>query len=652
MTIGWYFPEVSRKAARKKVESNALNSEQAGINQTLVREPGQNARDARPNLNENTKIKLRYSWVDFNNGDQFFIKYLDNLVERLKIMKQFDLKENFQFKPNFLVIEDFGTTGLTGLINPSEDEIENMESKGKFSNFDNYVMQIGFSGKRGAQGGRRGTGRATFNLASELRTQFVISNRDDDKKSVFIGICMGNEHRLNHKRYEDIGYYCDYRDEETPIWPITGDENDIKIFKDKLNLKRGNEPGTSVIIPYPIDQIEKVKIIASFIESYFFLINKNLLEVEFEDQNGTEILNKDNLSSLMSKYNLDAKKDLITFIDNCENDNSINKISLREESVDDMKINKEDFLNENDDLDFLKNEFNLGKIVCVKVPVFISKKDIKEKIKSYFEVFIQKVKRSDIQGKTIFIRNDMPLISEGKTVPKNVFGYMRVVDNELSTLLAHAEDVNHVKLEPNHHDLRRFYKKGFGSIIRTIKNSVRDIATLLLNIDDEDDITSFAEIFPYNDGEDKKNLTDDSAIDDDFDENEEDDDSDNKDVKTIPPINSTISPTKIVKIHKSRGIRVKANLNKEGIGGFFPMRLSLQIGYSKEGKRKSLKNYNAFDFDFGSEDNYVQIDQKDIEIIQKNKNIIEFRAKSPEFRLDIKNLLTDIYDLEVDLKNV
>jgi hypothetical protein len=230
---------------------------------------------------------------------------------------------------------------------------------------------------------------------------------------------------------------------------------------------------------------------------------------------------------------------------------------------------------------------------------------------------------------------------------------MRAMDDEMSTMLAHSEDVNHIKLESSHDDLARYYKKGYGNIIKTIKASVKDVASLLLNIDDEDDISSFAEIFPFTSDDSKKIPTSDVSSGEDFDENEEDDETDKKDTKKLPEFESyDISPTKIVKIQKSKGIRVKANLKKDGIGGYFPMKLTLQLGYSKEGKRKALKSYHPFDFDLSSDESYISVEQKDVEIINKNKNIIEFKAQTKDFRLDIKNLLTDIYDLEVDLKNV
>ena len=70
-----------------------------------------------------------------------------------------------------LVIEDFGTTGLTGAVDIKDD--------GQFCGF---WRRFGRSNKKQAQGGRWGLGKLVFPSASQVRTVVGLTRRRTTQK--------------------------------------------------------------------------------------------------------------------------------------------------------------------------------------------------------------------------------------------------------------------------------------------------------------------------------------------------------------------------------------------------------------------------------------------------------------------------------------
>ena len=262
----------------------------------------------------------------------------------------------------------------------------------------------------------------------------------------------------------------------------------------------------------------------------------------------------------------------------------------------------------------------------------------------------------------MFIRGNMPLIEDGRRLEKmGVFGYMLAEDAPLVTMMAHAENTNHTEINFRHSDLSKYYRIPYIKPLQMLKTSLESLATLLLNYEDEDDTTSFSSFFPTSD--EKDNFLEGQENSYDIDEEEEDDDEEFKEKKSkeekkkkntsldnLPPPKP--QPFKIVKISKNSGIRIKANISKDGISTYFPKKLKLTLGYAEEGKKRSLKRNEINDIDFSNEDSQIKIENKEVKIIAIYKNIIEFEAMNEDFCVDIKNLLIDLFDPEIELKDL
>ena len=647
MKIAWKFPETRLDRAFSKNDNSSLSTDVADLSVTIGREEIQNAFDAKQENNE--PIKVRFRLVNFNNKD-FFNKHLDGLTNRVNQMPGgYDLEPNFMNNPYFLIIEDFNTQGLTGKIDYQQDDVLKYINGDETNNYYQYFFAFGESAKKGTQGGRRGAGRQTFNLASALRTQIVVSNRKDDDKLIMMGLCVGDRHIFEEKAYEQIGHYCEFdeNDKDAIPYPIS-DEKRIKEFCKELGLEeRLSSYGSSFVIPYPHD-LDLSDVLTNTLKSYFSLIGRGLLELEFINEDEKILINHKNIAEILIDYNLPNYVDFLDFIFECHKKKE--HVRLKKTTVSDNKIEKDDFENEEEVKKF-KSNFYSNEIVSLEIPVPFTKKSNKEDYLKTYKLFVKQNKTAATE--TLFIRNNMPLIQEGENVRHACYGYVLIEDDELSTMLAHSEGVNHVELSARHPDLKKHYLNYYKTIL-CIKNSIRDTTNLIFDSEDEDDFASFANLYPKPDKTSyvQTKQIDKSEYDDgEYDENVKDEEpseiQNQINVTTdIPSIVSNISPIDMVQLSKSNGIRIKANLKKEGIGGSFPQTFKAEFSYREMGRSQSFKNQDRLDFDFNDTNSKIKIDFKSIKIKEKSKNYIVFEALDKDFQLSIKNMVNH-YDPEV-----
>lgn len=646
----WHFNKIElyQDMQTENPFNQSLNSAEYGINTTIGREVIQNAIDAR--LDPKKPVKVVFSWKDYQNTE-FFYEYLDGLTKRLEKMDGGIRIEDKDYKsnPSFLIIEDFNTRGLTGKFDATaKEEKERRLKNNEKNNYLSYVFKLGTSEKKGTEGGRRGTGRSVLNIASHLRTQFILSKRSDDNEKIFLGLCLGKSHFLDNEdsEFKGTGYFCELNDNK--IQPIL-DTGSIENLAKNVDITRNNENGTSFIVPYPIKRIQPTSILTKCLESYFTVINDGQLELEFNFSSSSEVINSKNLKEQLAKYNLKTEIEFLEFMNNCKNlkDNEI--ITLRDEAAEDGIIDRNDFLNPEIEIPKLRSAYLNNKPIGIKVPVTIRQRD-KEIQKSYFKAYISKTLMNE--GKVMFVRGSMVLIGEGnKNFPKNCFGYFHAEQDSIEKLIADSEGVNHTVIEPEHSTILEEYEDGTNMQLITMKKALPSIASLIQNPDEEDDTTTLANFFPVNEG---ANIFS-TQSEDDYDEESEEDEVDNtpddkkgKDYnKHLAKLNGIEPTLKCDRINSDTGFRVTANKSKKSISEFFPRRVKVVVGYSSPGSTNSTKYHESLDFNF-SNSSEISFKLEGVKILQKQKNILEFEAENEDFIVEITNFFTE-YGLDINI---
>lgn len=96
-------------------------------------------------------------------------------------------------------------------------------------------------------------------------------------------------HHVDGRKYSPYGYFGRTVEGESFVTPEVG-ETRVRAFADAFRLMRGNEPGLSIVIPYPKPDIRPAEILQSVVRHYFFPILSGKLVVTVSDaDNGQEI---------------------------------------------------------------------------------------------------------------------------------------------------------------------------------------------------------------------------------------------------------------------------------------------------------------------------------------------------------------------------
>jgi hypothetical protein len=260
----------------------------------LVRESIQNSLDAR-----RTRATVRVRFC-FRTGAEALSseaaqQYFSGLREHVDAI-QLALPRASEPVP-YLLIEDFGTRGLTG-----DPEIDpELESEGETRNdFYYFWRNVGRSKKGHDDRGRWGLGKAVFWVASRIRTIFGLTLRED-QRALLLGQSVLKTHILEGRRFDPYGFFARFEKRSRLPLPI---EQAVLLdrFFDDFQLHR-NEPGLSIVVPYyRADELSFERIVESAIRQYFYPITCGALTVAVEDGPRREVIDAKSIDDVAHRF--------------------------------------------------------------------------------------------------------------------------------------------------------------------------------------------------------------------------------------------------------------------------------------------------------------------------------------------------------------
>ncbi|WP_428273488.1 hypothetical protein [Candidatus Palauibacter sp.] len=191
----------------------------------------------------------------------------------------------------FLIVEDFGTTGLQGDITANE-----IQAQG--NDFWGFFRSIGISPKGEDAGGSWGLGKWVFPDASKLNAFLGVTRRTGETRFLLMGQAMLKLHELDGSKYPPVGFFAAGSKDDDRYWlpmPVEsaglrrrrGGVSEgaaacfVQAAMSEFGLRRAGEPGTSVVIPHPKDELtEPANLVRAAIRQYFHPIVAGDLVVE------------------------------------------------------------------------------------------------------------------------------------------------------------------------------------------------------------------------------------------------------------------------------------------------------------------------------------------------------------------------------------
>lgn len=273
----WQFRPLNpnENSGASTVDDNFAVEERTSV-EILVRETLQNPLDARSSPDD--LVRVSYRVVSLETAGSRFAEALFN-----RDWEQHAAAGKLRDKPlpatvRFLVIEDFGTTGLEGTYEDSSID-------GDRENWNAFWFREGEGAKQSKSNGGAGQGKITLYLASEVRSVIALTRRRSDHLELLFGCCrFRRNYRLDgdSRRWAKEARWGATRDPALLACPVH-DAALIAAVKCELGLSREDQPGTSFIVPLPIEEINEDRLREAVINEFFFAISRGRLEVTVGD---------------------------------------------------------------------------------------------------------------------------------------------------------------------------------------------------------------------------------------------------------------------------------------------------------------------------------------------------------------------------------
>lgn len=434
----WQFRPLNpnENSGASTTDDNFADEERTNV-EILVRETLQNPLDARRG-SEVVKVVYRVASVDVSKSTFAQSIFSDDWLKHFKAggLIQADAKPA---EMKFLVVEDYGTTGLEGSYTDSGVE-------GQGENWNAFWFREGEGAKPSRSNGGAGQGKITLYLASRLRSVFALTRRASDGAELLFGCCR---FRRNYKidgdsrRWAREARWGAEADPEKQAVPLL-DERLILAAKQELGLRNhASDPGTSFIVPMPMEEFTEELLLKAVVNEFYFAIMRGRLEVTV----GATEINRHTIVSCANRLGDGCRlpKKYRDFLEAAA-------AALAERSTATAKQNwsrasaLDESAFEGQELDALKKAFESGEMVSVDFPVSVRRRIPNEMTDSAFRVFLRQDEELP-QSLELFVRQDLGIDGERRLkaariiVP--VMALTFIEDLALSELLVAAEEPTH-----------------------------------------------------------------------------------------------------------------------------------------------------------------------------------------------------------------
>jgi hypothetical protein len=441
----WYFYPVQRgPKLREPIAGEFFRTEATKtLSEDLVREAIQNSLDAA--CQQRVRVRICLATGRYALPASRAQKWFEGAWEHFRAKGNgLDEPPNSTDQCPFLVIEDFGTTGLTGdpeASPPCEPEAKN--------NFCRFFRVEGSSDKGGSDRGRWGLGKQVFALASRANAFFGLTIRSDDGRGLLMGQAVLKSHQLGGQAFQD-GYYGITSDNFT----LPVDEPQIlKQFREDFRLTRSDEPGLSVVSPWLREEYNENDILEAVVSGYFYPILAGRLEVILEANGKSQVINRETILSI-ARDRFSKSAELLSLIELASWAVSTGQsplFTLKE--CQDAKPKWSNQLIPPAELPKMREAFAKGEKLAVRARLQVREKGAKPE-STYFDVFLWR--HGTEEGRPTFVRRDLVISPQWCNRTPGVRSLVIIDDRPLVKLLGDAENPAHTEWQSKAPGLNKY----------------------------------------------------------------------------------------------------------------------------------------------------------------------------------------------------
>ncbi len=468
----WYFRDISEDPSEKELtQQDQFNNDEVVLAEALVRETIQNSTDA--GISDKIPVRVRFALSQPTSPESrnFFSSLLDGLTPHLQACG-IAVPTGPQ---KFLVIEDFETTGLEGAIDRKDN--------GQFCGF---WRRFGRSNKKGAMGGRWGLGKLVFSSSSSIKTLIGLSRREGVDPLCLMGQAILRNHGIGGVESDSVGFWCAPGSRKG--LPST-DANLCREFAKATGLRRTDQTGLSLVIPYLLPEIEPQHLMLATLKNYYFPILTGRLIVDVNDTRisaetfdqvsaelGGEAIAASVLSFVRQLQSLRATR-AVPLPDNWQS-TAITGELLGEELA-----------------TTLRNQFKAGEMLYVRAPLSVSLKTGQARSRStHVDLFMRPTVAGE-RSQTLVVRGSITVPTEGKKAHLPDCHAALVADDPvISQVLGDAENPAHTQWNERAEKLRANWA-GAHTVLRRIRAVLHEIHAVVADRIERDDPLALVDFF-------------------------------------------------------------------------------------------------------------------------------------------------------------
>ena len=289
----WRFARMTPAEINQDPVQGEFFSREANLPGRLVREALQNSLDAKLG-GQPVTVRFVFSGNDGALPVDRAARYLQGLKEHVQAVvdaggmvssasSEEDEEESaahdalacFNKPMTYLVVEDFGTRGLRGDIHANSE-------RERGNDFWGFFRSVGISPKGENDAGSWGLGKWVFPDASIINAYLGMTQPEGEDKWLLMGMALLKTHHLDKIKYRYYGSFAAHSEKPDEDWfPLPVDSEDFVLdTAEDFNLERLEDPGLSVIVPYPRTDLVPAAIVRTVLTQYFLPIVRGDLVVE------------------------------------------------------------------------------------------------------------------------------------------------------------------------------------------------------------------------------------------------------------------------------------------------------------------------------------------------------------------------------------
>jgi hypothetical protein len=487
----WRFKELTRNDTLQNASHLEFFHNEAlqSAVDALAREDIQNRLDARAPNEPRVEVRYRLCGPVTSGRHTEWLKGLAPHLDAPQVTEELGAHPSIERPLQWLVIEDFATTGLEGDPECFQDPLGGVRQRNDFFWF---IRNVGRSGKKGADRGRWGLGKIVYPAASQIRSFFAYSVRRSDHQRSLVGRSVLAVHNVGREQHDSEGYFGRFDDPNHAYFATPElDSRTLDRFASDFDVaRRADEPGLSLVIPWPEENITLDALIRSLVEHWFWVLlddrlvvrvilpatgEESLLSAATVEDVIRQRVGETTLEGQQLLRKLQFAREVIIF----EPKNVVQLSPCPSGSAPKWDHAEERF-GSTEIVDDLRTRYHHGELLGFDVPVRVRRKDGMIDEQSSFEVYVQ---RTDTGAQTVetFLRDGLTISGQHYLREPGVLALVKAGDTSndaLGTLLGDAENPAHTRWERGGKHFRGRYDFG-PSILTYVQRAALNLSSVL-----------------------------------------------------------------------------------------------------------------------------------------------------------------------------